>query len=99
MLDLTPEEVRRLRELADQIAMGTQGRPCWLSGARSTSIGILQRVSDWLGDACGHIDATPERPGPALLRLPCVRPFGHSGLHLDAHGHSWVSLPGEEPRT
>ncbi|ASU81698.1 hypothetical protein CDO52_01810 [Nocardiopsis gilva YIM 90087] len=89
MLDLTPEEVRRLRELADQIAMGTQGRPCWLTGARVTSIGILARVSDWLGDACGHLDTSPDRPGPALLNPPCVRPADHTGPHLDADGHSW----------
>ncbi|MBB6174487.1 hypothetical protein HNR23_004547 [Nocardiopsis mwathae] len=95
MLDLTPDEVRRLRALADLIAAGTCDRVYWLGGARDASIRILKRVADWLGDACGHIDTTPDRPGPALLRSPCVRPAEHGGLHLDVNGHAWKPT-GEE---
>ncbi|GAA3761594.1 hypothetical protein HDA32_005728 [Spinactinospora alkalitolerans] len=84
MLDLTPDEARLLRTMADDIVKGTQDRAYRLGGARDTSVAILRRIAQWLGDACNQ-----HRPGAEPRRLPCIRPAGHTGHHLDAHGQSW----------
>ncbi|TDQ46324.1 hypothetical protein [Actinorugispora endophytica] len=85
MLDLTPEEARRLRRLADQIAAQTQDRAYWLIGVRHTCLALLAEVSAWLGDGCAR-----RRPG---LGTGCVRPSAHPGSCLDAFGHAWTHDP------
>ncbi|GAA3730121.1 hypothetical protein HDA32_006016 [Spinactinospora alkalitolerans] len=89
MLDLTPDEARLLRTMADDIVEGTQDRAYWLGGARDTSVAILRRIAQWLGDTCDQHRPAQEGPGPEQRPLTCIRPVGHTGRHLDAHGQSW----------
>ena len=95
--DLNTDEVRRLRQLADDIVAGTEDRTFWIGGARDTSLAILRQVAEWLGDACGQRRFDRDRPGSLYAHLPCVRPAGHPGQHLDALGQSWEQ-PAEVPR-
>ncbi|WP_046468720.1 hypothetical protein [Allosalinactinospora lopnorensis] len=85
MLDLTPDEARWLRQMADDIAASTQDRAYWLSTVRETSLALLSQLAEWLGDACEQSPPEPQR----RHRLPCVRPTHHDGPHLDPSGHSW----------
>ncbi|MBB6174854.1 hypothetical protein HNR23_004914 [Nocardiopsis mwathae] len=104
MLDLTPDEARCLRQLADRIVEATQDRAYWLSGARDTSLAILARATEWLGDACAqHMPAhvLGQNPGrTARQQFTCIRPCGHSGVHIDTAGHCWgpcANAKAEEP--
>lgn len=104
MLDLTPDEARQLRLMADDIVAGTQDRAYWLGGARDTSIAILCQVADWLGEACDRRRINADRlTAPERHRLPCVRPAKHTGRHLDALGQCWepnanvIAMPPRKP--
>ncbi len=84
MLDLSTDEAEWLRQMADDLATSTQDRTYWLSTVSETSLSILTRVAEWLGDACGH------RPNaPHSGKESCVRPNDHVGPHLSPTGNSW----------
>ncbi|GAA3751245.1 hypothetical protein [Salinactinospora qingdaonensis] len=90
------EQVCHLRRVADALVVGTQERALWLGEVRQTSLALLTHLADQYGNACTHPrpDATPARGWPGTPRghtqaWPCIRPEGHSGIHVDATGHAW----------
>lgn len=102
MLGLTPDEARCLRELADRIVEATQDRSYWFSAARDTSLAILARATNWLGDACEQSLPAHVHPRQRLGLAPrqpltCIRPDGHTGRHMDASGHCWSERPHGTP--
>lgn len=80
-MDLTPEEARLLRELADSLVSGTRDRTYWLTGVRHTCLTLLHQIALWLGESCGECHP--------LTGTGCVRPDGHVGFHTDVFGHLW----------
>ncbi|MEY9214305.1 hypothetical protein NI17_020470 [Thermobifida halotolerans] len=81
MLDLTPEEARLLRDLADSLVAGTRDRAYWLTGVRHTCLTLLHQIALWLGESCDQ--------SHPLTRTACVRPADHTGFHTDVFGHQW----------
>ncbi|GAA3762741.1 hypothetical protein [Salinactinospora qingdaonensis] len=90
------DQVCHLRRVADALVVGTQERALWLGQVRQTSLALLTHLADQYGNACtqprpgsAHIRQWPGTPRRRTRAWPCIRPAGHTGIHVDATGHAW----------
>ncbi len=89
MPNLSEDETRQLRQMADDLVASVQDRTYWLSTIRDTSVAILDQLTQRIGDPCGR---HPPDPHPSTAH-PCVRPAHHPGHHLNTRGQSWPDPP------